>query len=391
VLVRLAGAPGEIAAASLVARATSATRAIVVVALAVGFATSILLFDATYQQQQLVDARLTLGADLKAVPTGQAAITDVSKLAGPGVAAATAFVDRVVYVGPEAQDLLAIDVRELPSVAPLADTFFSGTTASAAMAALASRPDGILVSAETAKDYSIVPGDRIRIRVPDAAGTLRSVDFHMIGVALEFPTAPKDAFLVANLSYVAEQTHNDRISFALASANGDVGAAAQRLTTRLGPDWQVGDLSTTSARLANSITSVDLSELVELDVVFGILIAAIGLALFLVAGLVERRRELSTIVAIGAEPGQIRATVVAESLAIGVFGLSAGLVTGTIVGLGLLQILAGVFDPPADAPAIPIASLTWLVIGVLGAVAVVVVAVSRGLGRLNVVEALRDR
>ena len=137
-----------------------------------------------------MDARLTLGADLKATPTAAAGPDATRQLAGPGVAETTPFVDRIVYVGPEAQDLLAIDPNSLPAVAPLADSFFSGLSADAAMAALRTQPDGILVSGETARDYSIVPGDRVRIRVPDANGELRQVDFRMVRVALEFPTAP---------------------------------------------------------------------------------------------------------------------------------------------------------------------------------------------------------
>jgi putative ABC transport system permease protein len=278
----------------------------------------------------------------------------MTRLAGPGVTASTPFVDRVVYVGPEAQDLLAIDPATLPTVAPLADTFFEGASASGAIDALRARPDAILVSAETARDYSIVPGDRIRIRVPDATGSLRTVDFTMAGIALEFPTAPKDAFLVANLSYVVSQTGNDRISFALARADGDVAAASASLARRLGPEWQVSDLGTTSARLANSITSVDLSGLVALDVAFALLIAAVGVALFLLAGLAERRRELATLVAVGAEPRQVRASLVGEALFVGAIGTVIGLLTGGLVGVVLLQILAGVFDPPADRPAIPL-------------------------------------
>ncbi|MEO7665027.1 MAG: FtsX-like permease family protein, partial [Candidatus Limnocylindrales bacterium] len=205
-LGRVLGPGGVLAGHSLRERAGAASRAIVVLALAVGFATSLLIFNATYQQQQRVDAQLTLGADLKAIPTGAATAADVARLAGHGIAGATPFVDRVVYVGPEAQDLLAIDTASLPGVSPLADAFFQGSTAAGAIEALRARPDAVLVSAETAKDYSIVPGDRIRVRIPDATGTLKTVDFTMAGIALEFPTAPRDAFLVANLGYVTAQT-----------------------------------------------------------------------------------------------------------------------------------------------------------------------------------------
>ena len=391
ILGRLLGPGGDLAGRSLTARATAASRAIVVLALAVGFATSVLVFDATYRQQQVIDAQLTLGADLKATPLAATSASAVSRLAGPGIVGATPFIDRVVYVGPEAQDLLAIDATTLPSVAPLADSFFAGSTASAAMDALRSRPDAILVSAETAKDYSIVPGDHIRVRVPDATGTLKTVEFTMAGIALEFPTAPKDAFLVANQSYVVAQTGNDRISFVLARADGDVGAASASLAHRLGAGWQVADLGTTTARLANSITSVDLSNLVLLDIGFAIIIAAVGVALFLLAGIAERRREFATLIAIGAEPRQVRSSMVGEALFIGVAGVAAGLLAGGLVGLALLQILAGVFDPPADAPAIPLA-LIGAMTGVIGVALVAAVAVAdRGLSRLSVVAELRER
>ncbi|MBI2776935.1 MAG: FtsX-like permease family protein [Chloroflexi bacterium] len=390
-LGRLLGPGGDLAGRSLVSRSAAASRAIVVLALAVGFATSVLIFDATYRQQQIVDAQLTLGADLKATPTGPASASAASSLNGPGVGTTTPFVDRVVYVGPEAQDLLAIDAATLPLVAPLSDSFFQGSTATAAMAALRGRPDAILVSAETAKDYSIVPGDRLRVRVPDATGALRSVEFTMAGIALEFPTAPKDAFLVANRAYVVAQTGNDRISFVLARADGNVGDASSNLSRRLGSGWLVADLGTTTARLANSITSVDLTGLVLLDVGFAVIIAAVGVALFLLAGLAERRRELATLIAIGAEPKQVRSSMIGEALFVGVSGVTTGLVVGGLVGLTLLQILAGVFDPPADAPAVPIA-LIGAMTGMIGSSLVgAVVLADRGLSRLNVVAALRER
>jgi len=390
-LGRLLGPGGELAGRSLAARTVAASRAIVVLALAVSFATSVLIFDATYRQQQSVDAQLTLGADLKAVPSEPATATAVAGLAGPGITGSTPFVDRVVYVGPEAQDLLAIDATTLPAVSPLSDSFFAGSTAAAAMDALRARPDAILVSAETAKDYSIVPGDRIRIRVPDASGNLTLVDFTMAGIALEFPTAPKDAFLVANLAYVAAKTGNDRIGFILARAQGDVGQASANAVRRLGPGWQVTDLSTTTARLANSITSVDLSGLVLLDVAFAVLIAAVGVALFLLAGLAERRRELATLIAIGAEPRQVRASMLGETLVIAVAGIATGLATGGVVGVALLQILAGVFDPPAEVPAIPAGSLVGIVALIGVALGGALVVADRGLARISVVAALRER
>ena len=388
-LGRMFGAGGELAARSLSSRAAAASRAIVLLALAVSFATSTLTFDATYRQQQRVDAALSLGADLKAVPTTAVDASAATTVSGRGVAAVSPFVDRVVYVGSEAQDLLGIDPESLPHVATLSNSFFEGTSAAAAMRALASQPDAIFVSAETAKDYSVVPGDRIRIRVPDAHGQLHDVDFHMAGIALEFPTAPKDAFLVANLDYVAAQSGNTAISFVLASANGDPSATA--VGQRLGPTWTVTDLRSTDARLANSVTSVDLAALVSLDVGFAILIASLGVALFLLAGLSERKRELATLAAIGAEPAQLRAVVAGETTVVGVAGVVAGLVTGGLVGVTLLAILAGVFDPPAELPSVPAAALGLVILVVFVGLATAYLVAGRAMRGIDVLAALRER
>jgi len=389
VMRRVLGPGGFLAARSVTARARAATRAIVLLALALSFATSVLTFDATYRQQQRVDAALTLGADLKAVPAMTADASAARTVGGAGVTMATPFVDRVVYVGSEAQDLLAIDPVSLPLTAPLSDSFFQGTSASTAMATLAGQPDAIFVSAETAKDYSIVPGDRIRIRVPDAKGQLREVDFRMAGVALEFPTAPKDAFLVANLDYVASQTGNSRISFVLARASG--GTTGADLGRRLGADWAVTDLHSVDVRLANSVTSVDLSALVALDLGFAVLIASVGVALFLLAGLSERRRELATLVAIGAEPSQLRAAIAGETGIIGAAGLAIGIPTGAFVGATLLSILAGVFDPPADLPVYPLVGIGLVAAAAVCALAVASTVAGQAVGRIDVMRGLRER
>ncbi len=382
-------AGGELAGHSIVARAGAASRAIVLLGLAVSFAVSVLIFDATYRQQQHVDAELTLGADLRATPTSKVNASVVSMANGPGVGAVTPFVDRVVYVGSEAQDLLAIDPATLPATAPLADSFFQGNSAQAAMRALASQPNSVLVSAETATDYSLVVGDRINIRVPDAHGTLRQVEFRMAGVALEFPTAPKDAFLVANLSYVVQQTNDDAISYLLVRQTTDqAGAELQR---RLGDGWSVNDLSTTNARLANGVTSVDLRMLVAIDAGFAILTASLGVALFLLAGLSERRRELATLRAIGADGGQMRAAVAAEASVVGVVGVVIGAACGCLVGLALLSILAGIFDPPPNLPVIPAASIGMLAATVAIALAVAVVVAARAIDRIAILAALRER
>lgn len=51
----------------------------------------------------------------------------------------------------------------------------------------------------------------------------------------------------------------------------------------------------------------------------------------MLAGLSERRRELATLAAIGADPAQLGAVVAGETSVVGLAGVAAGIVTGGIV------------------------------------------------------------
>ena len=67
------------------------------------------------------------------------------------------------------------------------------------MGTLAARPDSILVSDETVKDFQLRPGDLINLRLQvGATQSYKTVPFHYAGIAKEFPTAPHDSFFVAN-------------------------------------------------------------------------------------------------------------------------------------------------------------------------------------------------
>jgi len=67
----------------------------------------------------------------------------------------------VAYVGTEIQDIFGIDAGSLQRATTFSDTFFPSSTAVQTLAHLVATPNGLLVSDETAKNYSIVPGDRV--------------------------------------------------------------------------------------------------------------------------------------------------------------------------------------------------------------------------------------
>ena len=247
----------------------------------------------------------------------------------------------------------------------------------------------MLVSSETATDYSVVRGDHLTTRVPGPTGALQDVRFQMVGVALEFPAAPRDAFLVADLAYVATQVADPRITFVLGRSGGEGDTAA--IAARLGDAWRVEGLSTVTARLANGITSVDLEALVFIDILFALLIASVGAAMFVLAGVADRSRELAALQAIGADPLQVRSLLAGEVGTVGVAGPIAGVATGVLVGVTLLTILAGIFDPPADAPVMPWENVGLVIAAAAGGLLVASLLAARHASRMLVLRELRER
>ncbi|MDE2017700.1 MAG: ABC transporter permease, partial [Hyphomicrobiales bacterium] len=110
-----AGAVAAPAAATLSRRRRRVAAGAALVALAVAFAVSTSLFNATYQAQGRVDAELTNGADVAVTGTTAAPAGDaMAKLAAlPGVAASATLQHRYAYVGKDLQDLFGIDVKTI--------------------------------------------------------------------------------------------------------------------------------------------------------------------------------------------------------------------------------------------------------------------------------------
>ena len=159
------------------------------------------------------------------------------------------------------------------------------------MAKLAAAPDSILVSAETVKDYQLLPGDVVNLRLQDSTTKqLTTVGFHYAGIVSEFPTAPKDSFFVANASYVAAKTGSNAVgAFLVDTGGGDVTGVAAQIQSRLGSSATVTDIAHTRSRVGSSLTAVDLAGLTTVELGFALVLAAAAGGLVLFLGLAERR------------------------------------------------------------------------------------------------------
>jgi putative ABC transport system permease protein len=388
------GRAPELVAASLRRRCQIVARGATGLAVAVGLAASTAVFTSTYDQQATLDVALTVGSDVAVTePPGSSVppSTAATLARAPGVRDVEPLVHRFAYVGPDLQDLYGVDPTTIGQVAPLLDSFTPGSSIDQAMAALGRMPDGVLLSAETLADYQLHPGDLVRLQLqtgPDRA--YRPVDFHVLGRIDEFPTAPKDSFLVANSTYVAAQTGSDAVSTFLISSS-DPPRTAAALTQGLdGSGAAVADVvsARTTVSTASGLAATDLGGLSRLELGFGVLLALACSGLALLLGVAQRRRALVLLAALGASGRQRGRFLTAEAQGLLVGGLLGGAAVAAVVSYLLVKVLTGIFDPPPTSAAVPSSYLIVLAGAVLLSSGAVVLGVGRLAGRAGP-EALR--
>ena len=350
--------------ASASRRGASINRGLVLVGLLLAFGVQLSVFAATYAQQASVDAQLTIGADVAVTAApGKAAGLARTVAAVPGVAATTAVDHAYAYVGPDLQDTYGIDPATFTSATSLRDSYFVGASAAETLRRLAATPDGIIVSKETITDYSLATGDLLRLRVLDQrSGSFVIAPFHVVGIVQEFPSAPKDSFMVANVRYLERVSHSPGPNVVFARTASDpagVGLRVADATRSAGAS--VKTIAEQTQQTVSSITTVDFTGFSRIEQAFAVLLAAVAVGLFVHLGLAERRREFATMAAIGTPLREIRAFLWSEAALV----IGAGTVLAACLGLLLAAMLTAmlqhVFDPPPDHLAIPWTYLAELI------------------------------
>jgi putative ABC transport system permease protein len=367
-------------------RAPAISRAMILVGLLLSFGVSLGLFSATYDQQSLADARLTLGSDVvvSAPPNGQLSPSTLQAVAGAaGVHSTSPVRHTYAYVGPDLQDLYAVNASQIASATQLRDSYFSGASAAATLDSLRGHPDGVLVSAETIKDYGLGVGDLVRLRLLDlSTGQYRVIDFHVAGIVKEFPTAPKDSFLVANLPYVLGVTHAAGPNVDLVSTSGDPRAAAAAIArVTAGSGATSGDITSQIATTSSSLTAISLTGISRLEEAFAVVLALGAVVLFGTLAVIERRREFATMAAMGARLRTVASFLWTETTVVAAMAALLAAALGTALSLMLVTILTHVFDPPPDTLAVPWRFLALLgvaiVLGAFASAALALVALRR--------------
>ncbi|MEA2467611.1 MAG: putative transport system permease protein, partial [Thermoleophilaceae bacterium] len=375
-------------------RGAAINRGLVVAGLLLAFGVNLGLFTATYDHQAAVDAQLTLGADLAvtAPRAGAAPKLAPTVSAVRGVTATTALDHAYAYVGPDLQDTYGIDASTFTRATTLRDSYFLGGSAQQMIDRLKTTSDGILVSRETITDYQLNVGDLLRLRVLDhSTGKFRVAPFHVVGVVQEFPSAPKDSFMVTNLSYLEQVTNGPGPNVIFAKTSSDPSAVAKRVGAAVVPlGGSVKNIKDQVQQTTSSITTVDLSGISRIEQAFSLILAAGAMSLFVALAIGERRQEFATMAALGASVREISAFLWSEVVMVlgAALILAGGL--GWLLSLMLVAMLKHVFDPPPDQLSVPWMFLRGLGLSAILAAAVAATLTIRMIGRLPLGAILRE-
>lgn len=413
----LMGGVGEMSAQSMSRRSASIAPAVTVIALTLSFGISLLIFQQTYNAEKRLDSQYIVGSDIRVTPalnTPQKA--DFAKaLMVPGVASVTpVYRDTQALIGMEKNTVYGIDIESFQKTAYLPDSFFVDGNSNRTLAALRDKttdyapgkakqvlqaleqtPNGVLISVEQAQKYNIQLGDPVRIKLYNRfTNEYKSVEAQAVGFFVYFPTSSQDSDFILNSTFMTGAIGFSGVDNFLIRV--DSPALISAVSEQLKNNFQnliplrIQNTDTVIKVDSSSLTSLNLGGLAFMELLYTLLVATIGLAVFLYASVNERRREFGTMRAFGADLGHLRRILFSESMTITLISLLMGVIVGGILSELLVVLLSSLFTIPPQGVVIPGSRLGLLIALVLGGLLVSTILSARHLEKIKVVEALRE-
>lgn len=172
------------------------------------------------------------------------------------------------------------------------------------------------------------------------------------------------------------------VQLAEGASPAEAQAAIERITDEF-PTAEVQDLDEFKASTKAQFDPILL--LVNVLLALTVLVAMVGIVNTLVLSIVERRREIGLVRAVGALRGQVRATIRWEALLISTFGMAAAVGIGVVLGWVLVRTLA---DQGFSAFTVPVPQLAVVTGAMLGLTLLASVIPAILAGRRNILEAI---
>lgn len=257
-------------------------------------------------------------------------------------------------------------------------------------------PDGVLLTAELARAILAVPGAEAALLSNDIDGVLSGELVHVSGTMnLNLPGEKKVALVPLAVAQKLLKLEGRATELALALDDlDDAASVAKRLQAELGPDYEVQTWEEVAWYIKQNMGRQNL--IASFVIVVFTLLMLLGVANTMLLSVLERTREIGTMMAVGVSRRQISSLVLFEALVVGAVGAALGALLGTVVLLFLRSRGIEVHAPASNIPFLlkPVLHFGFVARTVLiAAVGAVVFALypARRASRLKPVEALAGR
>ena len=360
--------------------------AVVLGSLAVAVGTYVLVFAATYRTAKTTDAQAATGSDLRLTP-GDPTLQLPQRL--PGVSAVSAFRLVPAKAGSDRKTILAIDLSTYSATTIIQPRMTQGQ----GLAALANDPQGVLVSAEIANDFSLGPGDPMPLRIfPDDFENRRDMSLHVVGVFRSFPptAAPSEpAELVTAASYLprAEINPPDFYLARVAPGHSPTRVASDLRSGVLADKFSVATIADPNRR---GLAALNLTGLGHIESYGGGLIAGVGVAVLGAFLVLERRREFAILRAVGGDTAQVLTGPAVEGIIVVVGSLAIGIPVGLGLGILAVRVLGLFFTLAPPLLTVPVGSLIALVLFMAAISAVALGGALVAVNRVRAATVLRE-
>jgi predicted lysophospholipase L1 biosynthesis ABC-type transport system permease subunit len=289
--------------------------------------------------------------------------------------------------------LLALDAAVAPGIVALRpDLTATGTTPYDALGRSSADGDGLPALATTAllAERGLRVGDRL-----DTIVGRSQVPVRVVGEVSGFPTLGSTDGLVVDATMLRRATGGqgsaDQWWYAV-----DEGAATQA-GAALAADPVVAAVSdrwTLAAALEQDPLAQGFTGSLQIALIVGTVLAAMGYGVSVLLSGRERRSELLLLRALGGSPREVRSALVIEQLLVLGLGIALGLVVGLVVAalvvpLTTVSARTGAVVPPA-VTTVPWAHLIILVLGLVTVLVAVSAVVTSRVGRAQIATGLRQ-
>lgn len=255
---------------------------------------------------------------------------------------------------------------------------------------------GAVMANELGKGLALTPGARVALLSNDRDGVMNGVELTLRGT-LNAPSMGEKRLVVLPLARAQEllRMEGRATELAVALAPGaDVDRVAELLRARLGDDYEVhtwkqlATFADDARRIQNGVLAVVTASF--------LVVILMGVANTLLMNVLERTREIGTLVAIGMRRRKVVQLFVTEGVLVALLGAGLGDLLGASLVLVLGQTGVRLVTPGSSAPQLIVPSLDprflvfMLVLAVAGAVIAALPSALRG-ARLDPVSALAGR